>query len=438
MTRVDETFANDVRAALDAQRTVNAWPLLSVLIFLLAAGTIWAYFAEIEEVTISEGRVIPSSKLQVIQSLEGGLVADLFVAEGDIVEAGEPLMRLDETAFAASLGELRSRLVALTLRSQRLNAEALGAEPVFSLTSQNGLIENDALSEHALYDARKVSLERELAVIDQQLAQRRIEKKELETRRAALKDASVFLEEQLTRAREMSDSGAYPRMELLQLEREAADRDLSLAITEATIPKAQAAIDESVAQRDSTILAFRAAAHEELTTVLSDIAVLRESLTSAEDRVARTILRAPVRGIVNTLAIATIGAVVPPGESLAEIVPLDDKLLIEAQIRPQDVAFLSPGLPARVRFTAYDYTIYGDLAGKVTRISADTLSGADGITFYRAIIQTDQNYLQNDADSLPILPGMIVSASISTGQKTVLDYLLKPILKARSEALRER
>lgn len=471
MSRLNEAFANDVRAALDARRTVNAWPLLSLLFLLLLAGGVWASFAEIEEVTIGEGRVIPSSKLQVIQSLEGGLVAALFVSEGDVVEAGQPLVQLDDTAFAATLGELRNRLAALELKSLRLRAEALGHEPQFqalgrplgrplghplghplqqapttdtlgqkdplgqaaALTSQRSV-----LSERALYDARKASLERELAVIDQQLAQRRIDKKELETRRASLEQSHVFLAEQVASARKLSAAGAYPRLELLQLEREASEQDLALAIAIATIPKAQAAIDEAIAQRDSTILAFRAAAHEDLTTVLSDMTVLKESLKSAEDRVQRTILRAPVRGIVNNLAIATIGAVVPPGESLAELVPLDDSLLIEAQIRPQDVAFLSPGQPARVRVSAYDFTIYGDLAGKVERISADTLSGADGQTFYRAIIRTEKNYVQNEAGALPILPGMIVSAAISTGQKTVMTYLLKPILTARSEALRER
>ncbi|MBG6208115.1 HlyD family type I secretion membrane fusion protein [Labrenzia sp. EL_126] len=171
---------------------------------------------------------------------------------------------------------------------------------------------------------------------------------------------------------------------------------------------------------------------------MNELTILDETIKSASDKVNRTVLRAPVRGIINKFSVATIGAVVSPGENISELVPLDDTLLIETQIRPQDVAFLFPGQAARVRVTAYDYTVYGDIPGVVERIGADTITNEEGNTFYRVILRTDRNWLGSESNPLPIIPGMVVSASILTGDKTVLDYLLKPIIKARSEALRER
>ncbi len=435
MSRIDETFANDVRAALERNSNSGIWALLLILLLLLGAFGVWAYYAELEEVTIGDGRVIPSSQIQVVESLEGGLVAEIFVREGDVVDAGQPLVRIDDTNFASNLGELEQQRTALSLKAGRLEAEARGRDYRPGEASGEQPV---VAREQALFEARRMALERELTVIDQQLAQRRLEKIELETRLKSTHQTSALLDEELRRARELADAGAYPKMDLLGLEREAQRGTLDVEVLDASIPRATAAIDEASARRESAVLGFRAKAFEELTQTLNELTVLNETIKAARDRVTRTTLRAPVHGIINKLPVGTIGAVVSPGETISEIVPLDDTLLIEARIRPQDVAFLYPGQDARIRVTAYDYTVYGDLPGRVERISADTITDEDGVTFYRVILRTDKNFLGAESSHLPIIPGMIVSASILTGNKTVLDYLLKPIIKARSEAFRER
>lgn len=435
MPRVDETFANDVREALARRTNGGIWGLLFAVLLLLGAFVAWAYFAEIEEVTTGDGRVIPSSQLQVVESLEGGLVAEIFVKEGDVVDAGEPLVRIDDTDFAANLGELQKQRDALFIRARRLEAEAQGTR----LDLTGGAIDRLAAArEVALFNARATALKQELSVIEQQLSQRRLEKVELETRLKSLKLSAELLNEELLSARNLSAAGAYPKMDLLRLEREAQGGTLEVELLNASIPRSEAAITEAAARLESAVLGFRARAHEDLTRTLNELTILDETIKSAQDKVQRTVLRAPVRGIINKFSVATIGAVVSPGESLSEIVPLDDSLLIEAQIRPQDVAFLFPGQPARVRVTAYDFTVYGDLPAVVERIGADTITNEDGTTFYRVILRTERNWLGSESNRLPIIPGMVVSASILTGNKTVLDYLLKPIIKARSEALRER
>ncbi|MEO1113839.1 MAG: HlyD family type I secretion periplasmic adaptor subunit [Pseudomonadota bacterium] len=424
-----------MREALARRTNGGIWGLLFAVLLLLGAFVAWAYFAEIEEVTTGDGRVIPSSQLQVVESLEGGLVAEIFVKEGDVVEAGQPLVRIDDTDFAANLGELQKQRDALFIRARRLEAEAQGTR----LDLTGGAIDRLAAArEVALFNARATALKQELSVIEQQLSQRRLEKVELETRLKSLKLSAELLNEELLSARNLSAAGAYPKMDLLRLEREAQGGTLEVELLNASIPRSEAAITEAAARLESAVLGFRARAHEDLTRTLNELTILDETIKSAQDKVQRTVLRAPVRGIINKFSVATIGAVVSPGESLSEIVPLDDSLLIEAQIRPQDVAFLFPGQPARVRVTAYDFTVYGDLPAVVERIGADTITNEDGTTFYRVILRTERNWLGSESNRLPIIPGMVVSASILTGNKTVLDYLLKPIIKARSEALRER
>nr|WP_319383807.1 HlyD family type I secretion periplasmic adaptor subunit [uncultured Roseibium sp.] len=435
MPQVEETFANDVREALVRRTNTGVWGLLFAVLLLLGALIAWAYFAEIEEVTTGDGRVIPSSQIQVVESLEGGLVAEIFVKEGDVVDAGEPLVRIDDTDFAANLGELQKQRSALFIRARRLEAEAQGTR--LDMTG-SGFDQLAAAREMALFNARATALKQELSVIEQQLSQRRLEKVELETRLKSLLLSAELLNEELLSARNLSAAGAYPKMDLLRLEREAQGGTLEVELVNASIPRSEAAITEAAARLESAVLGFRARAHEDLTRTLNELTILDETIKSAQDKVRRTVLRAPVRGIINKFSVATIGAVVSPGESLSEIVPLDDSLLIEAQIRPQDVAFLFPGQPARVRVTAYDFTVYGDLPGVVERIGADTITNEEGTTFYRVILRTERNWLGSESKRLPIIPGMVVSASILTGNKTVLDYLLKPIIKARSEALRER
>ena len=432
----DEAFANDVRAALIRRRGTRVWPLLLVLVVCLGAGIAWAHYAVIEEVTAGSGRIIASSQTQVVQPLEGGRIAAIEIAEGDIVEAGQVLLRIDDTDVASQLGELRQRRLALTMRGDRLRAEATGTPLRFSVRGRQA--EDLVSGERALYAARQAALARELSVIDQVLAQRRLEKVELETRLDETRGTIELLDRELGKARELQKLGAYPEMDLLRLERQARTEKTEIAVLDASLPRAAAAIEEAEARRASAMSGFRAKAHEDLTATLSDLSVLEQTLRSAEDKVRRTVLKAPVHGIVNKLMVTTLGAVVRPGESIAELVPLDDTLLVEARIRPKDVAFVRPGQEASVKVTAYDFTIYGDLPGRVERISADSIADEEGRTYYRVVVRTEKTFLGEEKDSLPLIPGMVVSVSILTGERTVLNYLLKPIIKARSEAFRER
>ena len=435
MKRLDHVFANDVEVALDRQGSRSAWPVLMVAGFGMVAGLVWAHFAILDEVTHGEGRVIPSSQVQVVQPLEGGIIAEIRVKEGQRVAVGEPLIRIDDVSFSSSLGELKQKRMALSARKVRLDAEASGGEPSFA---DAGLDQVVIGAEILLYRSRQASLAEELAVVEQQLAQRRLERIEIQTRLDEAKATSAFAQRELELGRNLKRSGAYPEMELLRLERQYRTEQRDIAVLAASLPRTVAAIAEATAKIQATILTFRARASEGLGETTANLAVIDESLKAAEDRVRRTILRSPVNGIVNKLVVTTIGAVVRPGESIAEIVPIEDKLLVEARVRPQDVAFIHPGQTASVKITAYNYTVYGDMPAVVERIGADTIPDEKGSPYFRVILRTDSNHLGRDKDALPIIPGMVATADIRTGRKSVLDYLLRPIQVARHEALRER
>ena len=435
MKRLERNFAGDVDVALDRQGTRSAWPVFILVAVGLIAGLIWSHFAILDEVTHGEGRVIPSSQVQVVQPLEGGIVAAISVKEGQRVAVGEPLVRIDDVSFSSTLGELKQKRMALFARKLRFDAEASGKEPLFGAAGLDPTIIN---AEMLLYQARQASLWEELAVVEQQLAQRRMERIEVLTRLDEGKATSAFTQRELELGRNLKRSGAYPEMELLRLERQSRIEQRDITVLAATLPRTDAAIAEASAKIQATTLTFRARASESLGETNANLAVTDESLKAAEDRVRRTVLRSPVNGIINKLSITTIGAVVRPGESIAEIVPIGDNLLVEARVRPQDVAFIHPGQSASVKVTAYNYTVYGDMAGVVDRIGADTIPDEKGNPYFRVILRTNSNYLGSDKDALPIIPGMVVTADIRTGRKSVLEYILRPIQVARHEALRER
>ena len=435
MRRLARDFAKDVDAALDRQGTRGVWPVLMVVMVGMAAGLIWAHYAILDEVTHGEGRVIPSSQVQLVQPLEGGIVAAISIKEGQRVTTGEPLVRIDDVSFASSLGELKQKRMALAARRVRLEAEASGNAPTLaSLNLDPAIVEAEML----LYKARHASLAEELAVVEQQLAQRRLERVEITTRLDEATATSAFAQRELELGRSLKRSGAYPEMELLRLERQYRTEQRDIAVLAASLPRSEAAIAEATAKIQATILTFRSRASEGLGEVNANIAVTEESLKAAEDRVRRTILRSPANGIVNKPIVNTIGAVVRPGETIVEIVPIEDNLLVEARVRPQDVAFIHPGQAASVKITAYNYTVYGDLPGVVERIGADTIPDEKGNPYFRVILRTSRNHLGSDMTALPIIPGMVVTADIKTGRKSVLDYMLQPIQVARHEALRER
>ena len=413
----DFAFANDVRAAVELRTPRTSRMLLVATLALLAAGLTWAHFAVLDEVKRGGGRVVPSRQIQVVQSLEGGIVGALAVREGDIVQQGQVLARIDDTKFASELGEVKERRGALAARVARLVAELDGAaQPEFS----DELRKNAPAAvraETSVFNTQVRKLSDDLDVLNQQ-----------ETR---LTGTLALLSREVDLTRKLYDQKVVPEIEWLRLTRQATEMKGQLA--------------EVKSRKANVTAAFRAQADEDLAKSRGDLAVLDENIKSAQDRVRRADLKSPVYGIVNKINVTTIGAVVQPGASLMEIVPLEDTLLVEGRIRPQDIAFIRPDQDAVVKISAYDSNVYGHLKGKVERISADTIAEDKSATkdeknetFYRVMVRTETNHLGTDDHPLPIIPGMVATVEVLTGHKTVLDYLVKPARMLRDEALRER
>jgi len=436
--QVEEQYLNNVGAAGQSALYQSRWALLLMIAVMSFGFLIWAYFFEIDEVTRGTGRVIPSSQLQVVQSLEGGIVRQIVVAEGDAVEAGQVLMQIDDTGFQSKQGELQRQETALLAEQVRLEAEAkLRAELSFDA---------DFVREHPLasgvetevFYSRRKQFETEMAVLDDALSQRRSELGELEALQIKRTEMIAPLSEEQALISGLVAENAVPRIELLRVNSRLAEFRGDLAVGVASRRRLESALAQAASEIAAARSNYVLSARERLARVQVELAVVQEALKAADDRVLRTQLRAPVRGTVNRLMVTTLGAVIQPGAPIAEIVPSDDGLLVEANILPSDVAFIKPGDKVAVKITAYDYLIYGALDGEVIRIGADTITDPEGREFFKVVVRTDTNVLGRDEDPLPITPGMTATLDIQTGRKTVMNYLLKPLRRAQAEALRER
>ncbi|MDW4496601.1 HlyD family type I secretion periplasmic adaptor subunit [Sulfitobacter sp. D35] len=436
--RIEDEFANSVSSAGTAVRGNGAWKLLLAVAIAVGAFVAWAATHEIEETAHAEGRVIPSQQVQVVQSLEGGIIREIAVREGDIVEKGAVLMRIDDTRFSSERGELLKREAALMAEAARLEAEAALHE---DLVFPEGLEVRSPLgtsAERQVFSSRREQLTEEVQVLQAQAVQRRAEREELLAQRLRTEQILAPLSAEIDLTEGMVERGLVPEVELLRLKSRHAELSGDIAVSHAAEPRIAAAIAEVENQIEAARSAYVLSARERLARLQVELAVVQEGLRAATDRVSRTTLRAPVGGTVNKITYTTLGAVVQPGAPLVDIVPLDDSLLIEADLGPRDIAFVRTGEQASVKITAYDYTIYGALPGEVVRIGADTLRTEEGAEFFRVIVRTDKSFLGSAENPHPIMPGMIASVDIQTGSKTVLSYLAKPILRAQAEALRER
>lgn len=435
-TRPDDAFVTNTRPGRTARGGV--WALLLTVALGLAGFVWWAATFEIEETARGLGRVIPSGRVQVVQSLEGGIVAGLAVAEGDRVAAGQILAQIDDTGFAAARGELLQQEAALLVEAARLEAEAAGAGSFAVPPGLSARAPKAAAAELALYRSRQAQLASELALLGDRLAQRRAERAELAAQMLKLDAVIAPLAAEVALTEDLAARGAVPEIELLRLQSRLAEFQGDRAVGAASLPRTEAAIRAAETEMATLRARHVLAARERLADLQLELAVVQEALRAATDRVRRTALRAPVAGIVNRLHVTTLGAVVQPGQALVDIVPVEDRLLIEAEIRPQDVAFVQPGDRASVKITAYDYLVYGALAGDVLRIGADSVETREGQVFFQVLIETDETALGAGAARYPISPGMVAEVDIQTGRRTVLSYLAKPVLRARAEALRER
>lgn len=430
--------ANEVNKALidDSPRVVRItlWAILGFFIIMIA----WASLADIDEVTRGDGKAIPSSRLQKIQNLEGGIVAEVFVHEGEVVKAGAPLLRLDDTRFRSNAGESEADRLALEARIQRLTAQLDNKETLTLSPEILNKTPDIANGEMELFASVNKRIQSELSGLNEQLVQKKQELLDYQAKGAQYRRSLGLLQQEISMSEPLVAKGAISKVEVLRLRRSEVETRGQLESVTLAVPRAEAAIKEIESKINETRGRYRSEALSQLNEARTELSKIEASGKAIEDRVNRTLVTSPVRGIVQQLMVNTIGGVIQPGNDLVEIVPLDDTLLVEAKIRPQDIAFLRPGQEAMVKFTAYDYTIYGGLKAKLEQISPDTVTDKDGKSFYVIRLRTEKNHLGSDEKPLIIIPGMVASVDIITGKKTILSYLLKPILCARAEAFRER
>ncbi|WP_395605592.1 HlyD family type I secretion periplasmic adaptor subunit [Pseudomonas sp. B16120] len=419
----------------DAPRVIRLtiWAIIAFFVFLV----VWAGFSQIDEVTRGDGKAIPSSKLQKIQNLEGGIVAELYVKEGQIVEAGAPLIRLDDTRFVSNAGETEALRLAMQLRVERLSAQ-VDDRPLNIPDEVLKAAPSQAANERSLYESRRQQLKDEVGGLQEQLVQRQQELREFTSKQGQYRSQLSLQRQEINMSEPLVAQGAVSPVEVLRLKRAEMETRGQLDATTLAIPRAESAIKEVQRKIDETRGKFRSEALTQLNEARTELNKAESTGRALEDRVSRTLVTSPVRGIVKQLLVNTVGGVIQPGSDMVEIVPLDDTLLVEAKIRPQDIAFLHPGQEAVVKFTAYDYTVYGGLKAKLERIGADTITDEDKkTTYYMITLRTDRSHLGTDEKPLLIIPGMVASVDIITGKKSILSYLLKPIIKARAEALHE-
>lgn len=421
-------------------------PMIWLSIIGLIAGfvtlaLVWASLAVLDEVSRAQGRVIPSDKTQVIQNAVSGVVSEILVRAGQQVKKGEILARLDDTTTASSAGEVETRVWALEAQVARLKLESEGRPdsdyvcPAVVAASAPDVCSN----EQSLMRARNASLTQAKDVLERRVEQRQGELRQATSNQTRLRESLDLAQENLDLMTSLAERELVAQTQFISAQRDVADLQGQLAAVTDSIEALSAALAEAKLQVEQADLQFREQALNDMTLNLAQLAASQQALRGAADQVTRTEVRSPVDGIVNELAVNTVGAFVTAGSRLMDIVPVSDTLLVEAKLKPSDVAFVVPGQSATIKLTAYDFSIYGALDGVVQNVSADSIVDPNTReTYYVVLLNTDQSSLGYRGQDLPILPGMVTEVEIKTGKKTVLQYLLKPIGKAWNTALRER
>lgn len=427
-------WAADADWAQLQQEPLRARLLLRLAALLLLLLLVWAALAQVDEVARGEGKVVPTRQVQVIQSVDGGVVDEILVREGQVVELGQSLLRVDPTRFESNLGESRANQLALQAKALRLKALTRGSafNPPADLVRDAPDI---VAHERRLYESKRDEISTQVSMAQNQLSQRQQELNEMRARKAQAERGLELLQKELNVTRPLVRTGAVSEVEVLRLERDQARLRGERDQANAQISRVQASISEAQRRIDEVQLNARNLMSAELSETMSRLSALNEGGRALADKVAKAEIKSPVRGTVKRLLVNTVGGVVQPGKEVVEIVPLDEALILEAQITPRDIAFLRPGLDASVKFTAYDFAIYGGLDAVVENISADSVVDQKGNAFYLVRLRTKKALLD---DRLPIIPGMVAQVDILTGKKSVLSYLLKPVLRAKANALSER
>lgn len=405
--------------------------LVSIVLFLLV---VWSYFAEIDEVAKGDGKVIPSQQLQVLQSYDGGIVQDILVTEGQTVKAGQVLLKVDPTRFLSSLEENTTQFAALAAKVQRLSALTQGKALRFNKALQAqapSIVEN----ERKLYNSNLAELDEVAAGSDSRIMQRRQDVEEERANLSQYQNVLSLTRKELSVTKPLLASGAVSEIEILRLERQVVELEGNITKSKVAIERGLNAIEEEIIKKEESRLRLVNRWNQELTDATGEMATLQQSQTSLEDVVSQADIRSPINGTVQRLLINTVGGVITPGSAVVELVPQDDQLIVEAKVSPKDIAFIRQGQPAILKFSAYDFTIYGGMSAEVQHISADAITNDKDETYYLVRLETKRSIAD---ESLDILPGMIVQVDILTGKKTVLNYILSPLFNVTASALRER
>lgn len=436
-SETDLRFMSSLKAAVMQKSTTSSRIIVWTLLLFVLVFLVWAHFTQLDEVTRGSGKIIPSHQIQKIQYLEGGIISDILIHEGDIVEKGEALVKIEDIGFTTKFMENKMRLGELKAKAARLKAEYSGKDVVFDplLEKEFPQIVRD---ETTLFRSRIDQLRQQIDVLKEQLKQRKNELEEAKSKRGDLIERNKLIKKEVALAEPLVKKNLVSEVELLKLKRQASEIKGSLDAVRYAIPRLESKITETEKNIKETRLGFQNKAQQEYNEYTGEIGRIEQVQQFLKDKVQRTMLRSPVAGTVKQLFINTIGGVIPPGKDIIEIVPMEDTLLAEVKIQPSDIAYLHPGQEAMVKFSAYDFSIYGGLKGKVVHISADTITNERGESYYLVRIETEKGNLSTAGKSLNIKAGMTVSVDILTGKKSVLDYILKPIFKARNNALKER
>lgn len=455
VSQKDLEMADDVYGAMLTEvpslHRLIIWSMAGLLVSFI----VWAYFSALDQVTSGEGKVIPSSQVQIIQSLDGGVLQQWFVQEGMPVTKDQPIARIDDTRFRSDFAEQKQEVDNLRSNIIRLRAELSSIlvgnsddwkrqidinknVPVYPEDLQLSA-ELMVTEQQEEYSGRLDNLINQLAIQGQQIQQREQEITELESKIKTLDISLNLAKKELALTRPLAEKAIVSKIELYKLERSVNDLKGELDGVRLLTPQLKSALEEAILNRRETVLAYRSEVRAKLNELQNKLSRINESQISAQDRVTKALIVSPVVGTVKTIHINTLGGVVKPGQTIAEIVPTEDRLMVEAKIKPRDIGFIYPGLPAVVKITAYDFARYGGLTGTVEHISADTTQDEEGNSFYVIRVRTDASSIKNkNQEEMPIIPGMLTNVDVITGKRTILEYILNPLLRANEAALRER
>lgn len=437
---LDVDYLPPVLAASKRQAKRFAVIILWIILGLLASFFLWASLFEINEITRGHGTIIPSQKIQIIDNLEGGIIKEILVKEGDVVEEGQLLIRIDKTKAKALYKGNRKQYFYYLMNAKRL--ESILKDKPFVIPPEV-LKEAPEIAKEIQkhYENRINEIKVATNIAEDQIIQKRQELMDFKAKQKQAAGELKYVKEEISMLEPLAKEGLFGKRDMLRLRRDAAALEGQLDSANANIPRAESALKQAEREKEHQILRFRNEDAERLNDTLIKLAAEISELTETADQLRRTDVKSPMKGVVKDIKVDTIGGVIGPGEDLLEIVPYEDTLLVEARMSPRDIAFIHTGLEAVIKLSAYDYAIYGGLNAKVIEVSADSVTDKTkqpAETYYRAILKTDTNHLTHKGKNLPIIPGMTAEVDIITGERTILKYLMKPIIRGLQRSFGER